>query len=114
MCQLTAAGNNVFTGTFNDGNYEGTYEEFKFIITRYGLDTWESINNRSFFVTNHEVLPIVYFGGAGTTVPVTFQVDMSGVAGFNPSDLVDVKPFFSPPVSSHPLSFQVRMVAFAS
>ncbi len=77
--QLTNTGtNNLYMGTFtNDGNYPGTYEEFKFIINRFGGNNWESIDNRSFILSNQTILPVVFFNNLGTPIPVTFQVDLS-------------------------------------
>jgi hypothetical protein len=98
--QLTNSGGNLYIGTFtNDGNYPGTYEEFKFIITHFGNDTWEYINNRTFILTNNGVLPIVYFNDIGNATPVTFQVDMSVQAAggrfVNGADVVECKGSFN-------------------
>jgi hypothetical protein len=87
-------------GTFtNDGNYPGTYEEFKFIITHGGNDSWESVNNRSFILTNQQVLPIVFFNDVGNPVATTFQVNLAvqAAAGrFNAgTDIVECKGSFN-------------------
>jgi hypothetical protein len=104
--QLTNSGNNLYIGTFtNDGNYEGTYEEYKFIITHTNYlgyptyDVWESINNRWFILTNGEILPPVPFNNQGNVVPVTFQVDLgiqaTNANRLNPSDVVECKGSFN-------------------
>jgi hypothetical protein len=83
---------NVYSGTIADGNYPGSFEEYKFVIISGGSPTYESINNRAFFTpTNAYTFPLAYFNNitSAYSIPVTFQVDMTVplLAGsFNPNN----------------------------
>src|SRR6202000_2841428 len=71
---------NLYSGTYPDGNYPGSYEQFKFVIVSGGNSTYESINNRTFFTpTNSYPFPPAYFNNVSSiySIPVTFQVDMT-------------------------------------
>ena len=96
--QLTDGGvDNIFVGTYsNDRNYEGGQEEFKFVISSGANDTWESIGNRVFILTDGMTLPVVYFNNqqpAQSTPAVLtspgfgtgsqFQFTITGTTGAN-------------------------------
>jgi hypothetical protein len=74
---------NIYSGTILDGNYPGTFEEYKFVIsTNGGGLNFESFNgglNRTFFTpTNAGALTRAFFNEVlGISIPVTFQVDMT-------------------------------------
>jgi hypothetical protein len=71
---------NLYSGTFSDGNYPGTWEQYKFVITQGGNANYESIANRDFTTpTNAGTFPVAYFNNISNvvSVPVTFQVDMT-------------------------------------
>jgi hypothetical protein len=75
-----AANPNIYSGTYADGNYPGTWEQYKYVIVNNGADTYESINNRDFNTpTNAGTFPLAYFNNVNNTisVPITFQVDMT-------------------------------------
>lgn len=85
------AQSNIYSGTIADGNYPGTFENYKFVIHKTGGDTYESGNNRIFYTpTNSGALPLAYFNNIFSiySIPVTFQVDMTVpllTGEFNPS-----------------------------
>jgi hypothetical protein len=88
-----SAQSNVYSGTIADGNYPGSFENYKFVIhPATGSDTYESGNNRDFFTpTNAGTFPLAYFNNVFSiySIPVTFQVDMTAplAAGtFNPGN----------------------------
>lgn len=70
---------NLYIGTYRDGNYAGTWEEYKFVIVSNGISNYESINNRTFYTpTNAGTLSVTYLNNISPyTNRVTFQVDMS-------------------------------------
>jgi hypothetical protein len=75
----SASNPNLYTLTLPDGNYPGSWEQYKFVIVNpTALTTnYESINNRDFYTpTNSGALSAAYFNNA-ITVPITFQVDMT-------------------------------------
>jgi hypothetical protein len=70
----------LYSGTTNDGNYPGSWEQYKYVVVSNGANTYESINNRDFTTpTNAGTLPLAYFNNVNNTVsvPITFQVDMT-------------------------------------
>ena len=75
----TGANTNLYSGTYRDGNYPGTWEEYKFVIISNSINNYESINNRIFYTpTNAGTLAIAYLNNASPyTNRVTFKVDMS-------------------------------------
>jgi hypothetical protein len=86
-----SAQSNVYSGTIADGNYPGSFENYKFVIhPTSGSDNYESGNNRDFFTpTNAGTLPLAYFNNVFSiySIPVTFQVDMTVpvlTGAFNP------------------------------
>lgn len=87
----TSLQSNIYSGTIADGNYPGTFENYKFVVHKTGGDTYESGNNRIFYTpTNAGVLPLAYFNNIFSiySIPVTFQVDMTVpllTGEFNPS-----------------------------
>jgi hypothetical protein len=71
---------NVYSGSIGDGNYPGSFENYKFVIVSGGVSTYESINNRDFFTpTGSYTFPLAYFNNVTTVyaTPITFQVDMT-------------------------------------
>ncbi len=67
---------NLYSGTFSDANYPGTWEQYKFVILNGGPTVYETINNRDFTTpASAQVFPSVYFNNGSNTV--VFQVDMS-------------------------------------
>jgi len=87
----TSLQSNIYSGTIADGNYPGTFENYKFVVHKTGGDIYESGNNRIFYTpTNAGVLPLAYFNNIFSiySIPVTFQVDMTVpllTGEFNPS-----------------------------
>jgi len=85
---------NIYSGTIADGNYPGSFENYKFVMAQSG-NNYESGNNRDFFTpTNNDtvpfVFPLAYFNGvvSAYSTPVTFSVDMSApvfLGTFNPA-----------------------------
>ncbi len=76
----TATNSNVYSGTTADGNYPGSFEQFKFVIVNGSTNTYENGNNRYFYTpTNSGALPLAYFNNVSTygATPITFQVDMT-------------------------------------
>lgn len=74
-----AANTNLYTLTVPDGNYAGSWEQYKFVIVNPTAMTtnYESIANRDFVTpTNSGTLSAVSFNNA-VTVAVTFSVDMT-------------------------------------
>jgi len=100
-----AANTNIYSGTILDGNYPGSFENYKFVIVSGGNNTYESGNNRDFFTpTNTGTFPLAYFDGvvSAYSIPVTFQVDMTiplAAGTFTPSngDTVSVAGTFQSP-----------------
>jgi hypothetical protein len=90
------ANTNLYTGTYPDGNYTGSFEEYKFVIAKGGAGSgtynYESINNRQFFTpTNDLTFTLAYFNNVSSvySIPVTFQVDMTvplAAGQFNPAN----------------------------
>lgn len=71
---------NIYSGSIADGNYPGSFENYKFVIVSTTVTNYESGNNRVFFTpTNSGTLPLAYFNNVSTygAVPITFQVDMT-------------------------------------
>jgi hypothetical protein len=78
-----AANTNIYSGVAPDGNYPGTYEQFKYVIVSTG-NTYESTPNRVFNTpAGNATFPLAYFNNVSNvvTVPITFQVDMTSQAG---------------------------------
>jgi hypothetical protein len=81
---VTLSGNasNIYSGTFADGNYPGTVNQYKFVIIPFGNTTtnYEDGADRTLVTpTNAGTLPLAYFSGVSTyaAVPITFSVDMT-------------------------------------
>jgi hypothetical protein len=78
---LSGNASNIYSGTIPDGNYPGSYENYKFVIhTLSSGDTYESGNNRVFFTpTGSQTFLLSYFNGVSNiySTPITFQVDMT-------------------------------------
>jgi hypothetical protein len=71
---------NIYSGTIADGNYPGSFENYKFVIHKSGGDTYENGNNRTFFTpTGSGTFPLAYFNNVFSIYmnSVTFQVNMS-------------------------------------
>ena len=74
------ANTNLYTGTYADGNYAGTWQQYKFVIvTNGGGNNVESINNRTFYTpANAGTNSLGYFNNKSPyTNQITFQVDMT-------------------------------------
>ncbi len=70
---------NLYSGTYRDGNYPGSWEEYKFVIVSNSVNVYESINNRTFNTsTNAGTFSVTYFNNVSPyATPVAFQVDMT-------------------------------------
>ncbi len=83
---------NIYSGTIADGNYPGSFENYKFVIVSDSNTNYESGNNRDFFTpTGSYTFPLAYFNGVTNvySTPVTFQVDMTvplAIGEFNPAN----------------------------
>jgi hypothetical protein len=105
---LKLSHNNIYTNTFADGNYPGTFEEFKYVIVQGANDTWEYTPNRQFYTpSGSTTLPLAYFDNINNVVTenITFQVDMtsqiaSGVINISAGDTVGVAGTFQNPAWS--------------
>jgi hypothetical protein len=78
------ANTNLYSGTYaDDGNYPGTFEQYKYVMYAGGpggTANYENIANRDFLTpTNAMTFPIQYFDNitSAYSIPVTFQVDMT-------------------------------------
>jgi len=99
---------NLYSGSTNDGNYPGTWEQYKYVIVQGATTNYESINNRDFATpTNAGTLPLAYFNNINSTtsVPVTFQVNMTsqieaGNVNLGAGDTVGVAGTFQNPTWS--------------
>jgi hypothetical protein len=103
-----SSASNIYSGTIADGNYPGSFENYKFVLVAgSGTVTYESFNggaNRDFFTpAGSYSFPLAYFNDVSNVyaTPVTFQVDMTAqlAAGtFNPAngDTVSAAGTFQP------------------
>ncbi len=93
----TSSASNIYSGGIADGNYPGSYENYKFVIVpgAGGGNNYESGNNRIFFTptapASPYVFPLAYFNGVSNVyaTPITFQVDMTAplaAGSFNPGN----------------------------
>ena len=76
---LSGNASNLYTGTYPDGNYPGTYEQYKFVIVG-AATSYEDGNNRTFVTpSGDQTFPVAYFNNitSAYNIPVTFQVDMT-------------------------------------
>lgn len=75
----TSVNTNLYSGTYRDGNYPGTWQLYKFVIVSNSVNIYESINNRVFYTpTNNGALSIGYFNNISPfATAVKFQVDMT-------------------------------------
>jgi hypothetical protein len=105
---LKLSQNNIYTNTFADGNYPGTFEEYKYVIVSNGVDNWEYTANRQFYTpTGSVTFPLAYFDNINNVVTesVTFQVDMTsqieaGTVNIGNGDTVGVAGAFQSPAWS--------------
>ena len=90
----TGTNANIYSGTIADGNYPGSFENYKYVIVTTGGNTYESYNggaNRTFFTpTGAYSFALADFNGVSNiyATPITFKVDMTAplAAGtFNPT-----------------------------
>ncbi|MDB6023715.1 MAG: Por secretion system C-terminal sorting protein, partial [Pedosphaera sp.] len=71
---------NVYVGTIGDGNYPGTFGQYKFVYhsNTKGQYIYESTPNRDYFTpATSNSFPTVFFNNASNAVLVSFNVDMS-------------------------------------
>lgn len=76
----TGTNANVYTGTMGDGNYAGTFCQYKFVYFSNNKSQYiyESIPNRDYNTpASAQTFPTVYFNNQTNAVLVTFQVDMT-------------------------------------
>lgn len=73
------ANTNLYSGTYADGNYAGTWQQYKFVIVTNSVSAYETINNRTFYTpANSGTNSLGYFNNKSPyTNLVTFQVDMT-------------------------------------
>jgi hypothetical protein len=74
------ANTNLYSGTYRDGNYPGTWQQYKYVIVSSVTNlNYEFLNNRTFYTpTNSGTLTLAYFNNwSPYTNRVTFQVDMT-------------------------------------
>jgi hypothetical protein len=84
---------NIYSGTIGDGNYPGSFENYKFaIVTTSNATNYESVNNHDFFTpAGSQTFALAYFDGVSNiyATPITFQVDMTAplaTGTFNPAN----------------------------
>lgn len=95
-----ASNTDLYTGTYPDGNYPGTYEQYKFVIVSGPNTTYESTGNRVFTApSTGQTFPVAFFNNASNVCAVTFQVDMSvqaAIGHFDPNnDTVECRGSFN-------------------
>ena len=76
----TGTNNYVYTMTFADGNYPGSYENFKYAIGRAAVTNSEAGTNRVFYTPNGTTsLPLAYYNNLTSIYSnhITFEVDMT-------------------------------------
>ena len=76
----TGTNANVYTGTVGDGNYTGTFCQYKFVYFDNNTSqyVYENIANRDYNTpANAETFPTVYFNNETNAILLTFQVDMT-------------------------------------
>ena len=76
----TGTNANVYTGTVGDGNYPGTFCQYKFVYFNNNLSkyVYESTPNRDYNTpASAETFPTVYFNNETNVTLLTFQVDMT-------------------------------------
>ena len=76
----TGTNNYVYTMTFADGNYPGSYENFKYAIGRTAATNSEAGTNRVFYTPNGATsLPLAYYNNLTSIYSnhITFEVDMT-------------------------------------
>ena len=89
---LTNVSGTIYSGTTADGNYPGSFENYKYVIVQSGGNNYEFGNNRDFYTpAGSQSFPLAYFNGVSNiySTPVTFQVNMTAplLAGtFNPGN----------------------------
>ncbi|MCX6150652.1 MAG: T9SS type A sorting domain-containing protein [Ignavibacteriales bacterium] len=97
-------GDKIFTATVNLPSAKtGTAYDFKYVIIKDGVDNWESIDNRTFELTNSsQVLDVVFFNDiktVGKEINVEFVCNMEYetlTGSFNPAnDWVSVRGDFN-------------------
>ncbi len=74
------ANTNLYSGTYRDGNYPGSWQQYKFVIVSSLTNlNYEFLNNRTFYTpTNSGTFTLAYFNNwSPYTNRVTFQVDMT-------------------------------------
>lgn len=100
----------IYTNTVNITNTAGSWVQYKFFVGYNGTLNWEQLGgwhpdgNRAFQVPSTALtLPVAYYadaGPGGTSVEVTFQINMSaqiGIGNFNPGggDLIQAMGAFN-------------------
>ncbi len=76
----TGTNANVYTGTVGDGNYTGTFCQYKFVYFDNNTSqyVYENIANRDYNTpASAETFPTVYFNNETNAILLTFQVDMT-------------------------------------
>lgn len=73
------ANTNLYSGTYADGNYAGTWQQYKFVIVTNGVSAYETINNRTFYTpANSGTNSLGYFNNKSPyTNLIMFQLDMT-------------------------------------
>lgn len=91
---------NLYSGTFHDGNYAGTYEQYNFALVGTTYTYLESIPHRTFTAgSSGQTFPAVYFNNVSNVYTVVFSVDMSLAPNFTPTDTVSVRGGFQAPAT---------------
>jgi len=75
----TGANTNLYSGTYVDGNYAGTWQQYKFVIVSNGVSFYETINNRTFYTpAGSATNSLGYFNNKSPyTNQITFLVNMT-------------------------------------
>ena len=75
----TGANTNLYSGTYVDDNYAGTWQQYKFVIVSNGVSFYETINNRTFYTpAGSATNSLGYFNNKSPyTNQITFLVNMT-------------------------------------